>query len=259
MLFSRWIRRTSGPTSTYRPTVFVLEDRTVPVVVRHPPVPVPPPPHLQVIVPQEVEAGKAFSVTVEALDAHQHPMTGFKGTVQITLASADAGATFPASFTFSAKDHGKHTIQVTLAAAGSQTVKAASGSMAGEAALTVDGPVTHFGVYAATRVLAGSPTMVTVVALDANNHTVAGYMGTVHLSSTDFLAALPTDYTFQATDHGSHIFTLSFYNTGIHTLSASDAMRGSSEGSAQFQVIMPSYFPVNGYYSVYGRWGSLWW
>jgi hypothetical protein len=238
----------------------VLEDRTVPVVVRQPPVPVPPPaPHFQLIAPQEVEAGKAFSVLVEAVDGHHHVMTGFKGTVQITLATADAGSSFPTSFTYSAKDHGKHTIQVTLTAAGMQTVKAASGSVAGQAVLTVDGPVTHFGINAAARVFAGLPAMITVVALDANNHTVAGYTGTVHLSCTDFLAGLPTDYTFQAVDHGSHVFALRFYNAGVQTLHVNDVSRASIEGSVQLQVVPPLYYPVNGYYSVYGMWGSPWW
>jgi hypothetical protein len=260
MLFSRWSRRAPRPTSTYRPAVCLLEDRTVPVVLRQPPVPVPPPAtHLQVIVPQDVEAGKAFSVIVEALDAHNHLVTGFKGTVQITLAADDAGAKFPASFAFSAHDQGKHTIQVSLAATGAQTVKAASGSSAGQAALTVDGPVAHFGVYAATRVLAGAPTMVTVVALDANNHTVAGYTGTVHLASTDFLGALPTDYTFQAADHGSHTFSLTFYNTGIHTLTVSNPFSGLIGGSVQLQVVVPLYYSVNAYHSVYGIWGNPWW
>jgi hypothetical protein len=260
MLFSGWFRRAARPTTTYRPAVCLLEDRTVPVVIRQPPpVPLPPPAtHLQVIAPQDVEAGKAFSVIVEALDAHNHRVTGFKGTVQITLAADDTGAKFPASFTFSTHDQGKHTIQLTLAATGAQTVKAASGSNVGQAALTVDGPVTHFGVYAATRALAGSPTMVTVVALDANNHTVAGYTGTVHLASTDFLGALPTDYTFQPADHGSHTFSLTFYNTGIHTLTVSNPFSGLIGGSVQLQVVMPWYYPINAYPSVYGIWGNPW-
>ena len=259
MLFSGWFGRATRPTTTYRPAVCLLEDRTVPAGFRQAPVPVPPPAtHLQVIVTQDVEAGKAFSVIVEALDTQNHRVTSFKGTVQITLAADDAGAKFPASFTFSANDQGKHTIQLTLAAIGAQTVKAASGSNVGQAALTVDGPVTHFGVYAATRALAGAPTMVTVVALDANNHTVAGYTGTVHLASTDFLGALPTDYTFQAADHGSHIFSLTFYNAGIPTLTVSNPFTGLIGGSVQLQVVMPWYCPVNAYYSAYGIWGNPW-
>jgi len=259
MLFSGWFGRATRPTTTYRPAVCLLEGRTVPVAIRQPAVPVPlPATHLLVIVPQDVEAGKAFSVIVEALDAHHHLVTGFKGTVQITLAAVDAGAMFPASFAFSGHDQGKHTIQVTLAAIGPQTVKAASGSSAGQAALTVDGPVTHFGVYASTRALAGAPTMVTVVALDANNRTVAGYTGTVHLNSTDFLGALPPDYTFQTADHGNHIFSLTFYTTSIHTLTVSDAFSGMIGGSVQLQVVMPWYYPVNAYHSSYGMWGNPW-
>ena len=89
---------------TYRPRFDVLEDRTVPATFRGFPVtPVTPPAtHLIVLAPQNVESGKMFNVVVEAADASNHVVTGFKGTVQIQLATADAGATFPASFTFSA-------------------------------------------------------------------------------------------------------------------------------------------------------------
>src|SRR5207253_319899 len=129
--------------------------------------------HLEVIVPENVTAGNAFNVTVEAEDASNHLATGYTGTIHFSLGSADAGATLPADYTFTASDHGKHTFQVTLSATGSQTITAtdtATGSITGQAALTVDaaGAVTHFGVYAVGRALAGFPTQIEVVALDAS-------------------------------------------------------------------------------------------
>src|SRR5258707_729944 len=101
MLFSRWLRRSHPRATTYQPSICELEDRIVPAGFRflgspvHPPAPAT---HLVLIVPPNVQEGKAVNVIVEAMDAGNHVVTGFKGTVQISLGSADALATLPASF-----------------------------------------------------------------------------------------------------------------------------------------------------------------
>ncbi len=242
---------------TYRPAFDVLEDRTVPTLIRvFPAAPVlPPATHLQVIVPQDVESGKPFNVLVSALDASNHLVPTFKGTVQVKLATADASATLPASFTFAAADKGRHTFQVTLTATGAQTVKATGGAITGQSALTVDPAVTHFGVYAFGQAVAGSPTILNVVALDANNHTVAGYSGTVHFTSTDVYAILPANYTFNAADGGSHLFQTTFGTIGLHTLAVNATANGSILGAVQLQVLSPWYYPAFSYSPGYGNWG----
>ncbi|MGC8926597.1 MAG: PKD domain-containing protein, partial [Myxococcota bacterium] len=48
---------------------------------------------------------------------------------------------------------------------------------------------------------------VTVIAQDSCNNTIGSYRGTVHFSSNDTRAQLPPDYTFTASDNGTHIFT----------------------------------------------------
>src|SRR5205807_1761025 len=104
--------------------------------------------HLVLIAPPNVQEGKAVNVLVEAMDAGNHVVTGFKGTVQISLGSADPLATLPTSFTFSAADYrgtvhftntdafaphldnytfqaadnGSHLFAVSFAALGMQTV-----------------------------------------------------------------------------------------------------------------------------------------
>src|SRR5207244_2430846 len=84
---------------TYRPQIDVLEDRTVPALFRNlTPPPPPPATHLQVLAPLDVETGKPFNIVVSALDKSNHLVPTFKGTVQITLATADSGAPLPASF-----------------------------------------------------------------------------------------------------------------------------------------------------------------
>jgi hypothetical protein len=66
---------------------------------------------------------------------------------------------------------------------------------------------TSLRVTAPANVPAGQPFSITVTALDASNHTVPGYTGTVHFASADpYGATLPADYTFTAADAGVHTF-----------------------------------------------------
>ena len=70
------------------------------------------------------------TATVRAVDGYGNTATAFAGTV--TLTSSDTTATFsPASYTFTAGDNGSHAFTVTFNTAGTQTVTATSGSVAG--------------------------------------------------------------------------------------------------------------------------------
>ena len=246
MRFFCWLGRNHQPARSFRPGLDLLEDRTVPAVLRVFGPVVPPATHLQVIVPSDVVTGQAFNVVVEALDKTNHIATGYTGTVKLKLGTADAGATIPASFTFSAADHGKHTIQVKLVKIGDQTVNATSGALTGQGDVTVDAPATHFSVSIFGHVSAGAPTLVNVVALDANNQTVMGYTGTVHFTSTDPLALLPANYAFTMADGGSHLFAVTFGWTGTCNIAVMDAAHHSINGGASAQV-----HPYWWYYPVY--------
>src|SRR5262249_57455888 len=63
-------------------------------------------------------------------------------------------------------------------------------------------------VSAPATATAGTSFSITVQAVDDLNNTVSGYRGTVHFTSSDGQAALPTDYTFTAADAGAHTFTV---------------------------------------------------
>ena len=93
--------------------------------------------------------------------------------------------------------------------------------------------VTHFSVAGSSPVTAGAPFTFFVTALDSSNHTVAGYTGTVHFSSTDPLAALPADATLSS---GLGSFQATLNPAGTQTISATDTVNPSATGSAGFQV-----------------------
>jgi hypothetical protein len=71
---------------------------------------------------------------------------------------------------------------------------------------------------------AGASFAFTVRAEDLAGHIVTGYRGTVHFTSTDAAAVLPSDYTFAAADNGVHTFHVTFKTAGTQALSVIDTM-----------------------------------
>jgi len=198
--------------------------------------------HLGLRVPEYAAAGQPTTVDVVALDASNHVVQGYTGTVQLT--SGDGAATLPSSYTFSASDHGVHRFQVTFGTTGSETLTAAdtANSLTSTVTLTVNpAPVaTHFVVLARANVPSGKAVDVLVVALDASNHPVSGYTGTVHFTSGDTAATLPADYTFTAADHGYHVFQVTFATVGSETLTVTDtAPQSSVAGTITVNVQTP--------------------
>jgi len=69
------------------------------------------------------------------------------------------------------------------------------------------GDAVVFTLSAPSSAIAGTAIDVTVTAMDAYNNVATGHIGTVHFTSTDGLAGLPSDYTFVGGDNGSVTFT----------------------------------------------------
>jgi hypothetical protein len=112
------------------------------------------------------------------------------------------------------------------------------------------GATVNIGAYQATAsvlVLTGLPESAaagaaldfTLTAEDMFGQTAFGYTGTVTFTSTDDLAALPDDYVFTVTDGGTHTFVggVTFYQTGVQTLTASDARDASLSVSFDLTVL----------------------
>jgi hypothetical protein len=69
---------------------------------------------------------------------------------------------------------------------------------------------------------AGTSNSFTVTALDGYGNVATGYRGTVHFTSSDAKARLPTDYTFAAADKGAHTFAATLHTVGTQWLKAID-------------------------------------
>ena len=61
-----------------------------------------------------------------------------------------------------------------------------------------------------------------------------GYTGTVHFTSSDPAASLPSDYTFTAADSGVHTFAggVTFNTTESQALTATDTSNNSITGTS---------------------------
>jgi hypothetical protein len=97
-------------------------------------------------------------------------------------------------------------------------------------------PAIKLSASATSTVTAGTMFSLTVTALDMNGATAAGFGGTIHFTSTDPLASLPADYTFQPNDFGVHTFQITACTGGSQTITVSDTPDGLTAGQATFAV-----------------------
>jgi hypothetical protein len=100
------------------------------------------------------------------------------------------------------------------------------------------GPVTHFDLSGLPLSSpAGTVVTLTVTAEDATNAVVTTYTGTIHFSSTDFLAILPSDYTFTPFDDGTQVFPVVFRTPGSQSITVTDTTVATITGSATTTVL----------------------
>jgi hypothetical protein len=188
-------------------------------------------------------AGAGLTLTVTAQDAFGNVVTGYTGTVRFT--TTDRLASLPANYTFTPADAGVHVFTVAFRTAGTQTLTVAdavSTGFLGTASVTVA------PAAASVLVVSGFPSTIntgtagsfTVTARDAYGNVATGYTGTVQFTSSDPLALLPANYTFQASDRGSRIFSAVFRTSGTQKLTATDVLTATLTGSQVGIVVVRS-------------------
>jgi hypothetical protein len=181
-------------------------------------------------------AGVSQSATVTLRDAFGNVASGYHGTVHFT--STDAQASLPADYTFVGLDAGVHTFSVAFRTSGSQSVTATdtvTATLQGTSVQAVaPAAVATFRLGAPASSIVGNFFTVALTALDVFGNVVTGYTGTVHWSSSDATALLPANYTFTASDAGSHTFAaaLAFRRLGTPTLTANDTANAAVTASA---------------------------
>ncbi len=104
---------------------------------------------------------------------------------------------------------------------------------AGDRTFTTLGAPVSMAVSGIGATTTGAANTVTVTVKDAQGTTATTYRGKVHFTSDDPNAVLPPDYTFNATDNGSHQFSsaVKFMNPGTRSVTARDVANGSIGGT----------------------------
>ena len=176
-------------------------------------------------IPPNTIIGLPTTVNIVALDANNHIVPNYTGTVSFS-SSTDPTANFSAtSYTFQPSDHGHTSFQVTFDTLGSQSVTVAdvnTSATTGTASTNVvPAPVaTQFLLILPPNVPANVPVQGFIVPLDASGHPVPNYAGTVSFASSDGQATLPPNITFQASASVFQPFTVTFATTGPQSLTA---------------------------------------
>lgn len=93
-------------------------------------------------------------------------------------------------------------------------------------------------------VAAGSSQSIVVTAMH-NASIATSYTNTVHFISSDPKAILPADYTYTASDSGSHSFTVTFKTAGAQTVSVTDTQNVSLSGTATTTVSAATVATLN--------------
>ncbi len=78
---------------------------------------------------------------------------------------------------------------------------------------------------------AGAAHSFTVAAKDAYGNSVTSYLGTVHFTSSDAQAVLPSNYKFKSADAGVHTFSATLKTAGLRSVTATDTQLSSMTGS----------------------------
>ncbi len=156
-------------------------------------------------------------------------------TASASPSESDWSGSKPTSGSQSVTPASTGTINYTLMCTG------AGGSGSGAVSVTVT-PI-HFSVSGPANVPSGISFNFTVTARDASNNTVTSYSGTVHFTSTDPHAQLPSGSTLLS---GSKVFSATLTTAGSQMITANDTATASIMGSSNSINVgaMADAFPV---------------
>ena len=197
--------------------------------------------------------GLPLQLAVIPSNANHDRDTCFSDTVHF----ADAYAIVPADYTFQAinwgifctGDQGMYFFEMTPLRPGPQTMTVTDlnhPSITGTLSIDVlPGAAASFTLTplkATART--GSPAGFELTVRDAYGFVATNYTGTVHFTSNDSAAVLPTDCTFNADDAGSRVVLATFNTTGTRSLTATAVGNGSLTASANISVAGAPHFDI---------------
>ncbi len=181
--------------------------------------------------PVTATAGTPFTFTIIAEDQFDNTATGYTGTVHFTASDRSGQVVLPPN---SKLTDGAGSFSATLITAGSQSITATDTvasaiSRTSNAIAASAAAATHFVVSAPATAAVGTAFSFTVTAKDQFENTATGYAGTVHFTSSDANASLPSNSPL--TD-GTGTLTAILKTVGNQMLTATDSVTSSISGSS---------------------------
>jgi uncharacterized protein (TIGR03437 family) len=174
-----------------------------------------------------VAIGNPVDFTVTAYNSQNEVVTDYPGTV--TISSTNTTATLPNVGTLTS---GTGTFRVSFNAAGTFTVTARDSStsaISGTSAVITVSDVTRLAMTTdVTNVDVGGTVTLTVTATKSDGTTNTGYTGTVHFTSSDGNAKLPSDATLTS---GVGKFTIPLNTPGGQIITATDTAAPLTTGT----------------------------
>jgi len=187
--------------------------------------------HFTLTTPTTATSGLAFYAMLSARDQYENVIKSFIDTIHIS--STDPQSVLPANFVLTS---GAKQVSIKLQTPGTQTITATDTNNS----MAVTSGSINVGTIAAKYVITGPATSTvgavntyTITAKDTVGNTVNGYTGTVHLTSTDPNASLPSDMTLI---NGTGTFQVTFQTKGAQKVNANDTVNSAIKGLAATTV-----------------------
>nr|MDQ6907575.1 IPT/TIG domain-containing protein [Chloroflexota bacterium] len=204
--------------------------------------------HLSVSVgttPQSAVIGHTFPIplAIAVQDAFNNPVGGiavtfaapgngargfFGGSTTTATANTDSSGMATAPPFTAGSVAGSYTIVVIVAGIGISTPFALT---------NLPDSADHFVPTGAPSVQAGIGYGFSATATDSGGNIATGYRGTVHLTSNDPQASLPSgDYLFTDADNGVHSFSVILRSAGSHSVTVMDTGPAAANGTLSFAI-----------------------
>jgi hypothetical protein len=197
--------------------------------------------------PTNTVAGVSISpaVTVQLLDQFNN-LTNSTANVTMAIGTNPGGGTLSGTLTVAAVGGVATFSNLSINKAGvGYTLTAASSGLTGATSAAFN--ITPAAAQSFTVAGYPSPTVAgvshnfTVTAFDAFGNLATGYGGTVHFTSSDGLATLPANSTLS---NGSGTFSATFNTGGTQSLTATDTVTASINGTQSGIVVLATTFEI---------------
>ena len=181
-----------------------------------------------------IQSGNSTQVRMTSKDINGNIVSGGGLAVTFTILGGASTGSFGV---VTAAGDGTYTATFTAVASGTATtihaqIAGAEVSSALPTLSVTPSSLVNYRIYSyPSPSQAGDEGDFSVQVEDHNHNIVTDYVGTIRFTSSDSLATLPANYTFNLSDAGVKAFKATLKSSGVHTLTGTDTISGALVGS----------------------------